>query len=61
MGKKGPFVFLGGVGRRGTADHVRALIKRRQVTRGRDHVSASLCLGGLQPDEFVAIESKSQE
>lgn len=57
-GKKGLFVFLGGR-KRGTADHIRALIKRRQVTCWRDRVSARLCLGGLPPDRFVALGSKT--
>lgn len=35
----------GGVGRRGTADHVRAFLKRRQVTLRCAHISGSLHLG----------------
>lgn len=58
--KKGFFVFLGGRKKR-TADRVRAFIKRRQVTHWCDHVSASLCLGGLWPDQLVAVRSKTQE
>lgn len=59
-GRKGSLCFWG-VGRWGTTDHVRAFIKRRQVTRWCDRISASLFLGGLQPDQFVAVQSKTQE
>lgn len=42
------------------ADQVCDYIKRRQVTCWRDHVSARLCVGGLQPGDLVAIELKTQ-
>lgn len=59
-GRKGSLYFWG-VGRRETADHVRAFIKRRQLTQQCACISASLHLGGLQSDLIVTIESKILE